>query len=72
MADYLLGIIYPGEGTANLALYRDATINFLKHRRRRGDPSPLVGLSTGNPSPFENRVRGAVAMLLTLQRFQEQ
>ena len=73
VADYLLGIIYPGEGTANLGLYRTATINFLKTADDGVTSSPLGGLSTaGNPSPLENRLRGAVSMLLTLQRFQEQ
>jgi hypothetical protein len=27
---------------------------------------------SGNASPYETRIRGGVAMLLTLQRFQEQ
>jgi uncharacterized protein (DUF1800 family) len=73
VADYLLGIIYPGEGTANLGLYRTAAINFLKTADDGVTPSPLGGLSTtGNPSPLENRLRGTVSMLLTLQRFQEQ
>ena len=52
VADYLLGIIYPGEGTANLGLYRTAAINFLKTADDGVTSSPLVGLSTaGNPSP---------------------
>jgi hypothetical protein len=73
VADYLLNIIYPGEGAANLTLYRAATINFLNTGDDGVTASPLNGLSqTGNPSPFETRVRGAVAMLLGFQRFEEQ
>ncbi|MDB6123032.1 MAG: hypothetical protein JWQ71_2025, partial [Pedosphaera sp.] len=73
VADYLLSIIYPAEGTANLTLYRNATINFLKLADDGVTASPLSGLSqTGNPSLYETRVRGAVAMLLSFQRFNEQ
>jgi len=73
VADYLLNIIYPGEGAANLTLYRAATINFLNSGDDGVTASPLNGLSqSGNPSPLENRVRGAVAMLLGFQRFHEQ
>jgi uncharacterized protein (DUF1800 family) len=73
VADYLLRILYPGEGAANLALYRGAAIRFLETADDGVTSSPLAGLSTsGNPSPYETRLRGAVAMLMTLQRFQEQ
>ncbi|EEF60023.1 Protein of unknown function DUF1800 [Pedosphaera parvula Ellin514] len=73
VADYLLSIFYPGEGAGNLALYRQATINFLKTADDGVTTSPLSGLSqTGNPSLYETRIRGAVSMLLSLQRFQEQ
>jgi uncharacterized protein (DUF1800 family) len=73
IVDYLLSIIYPGEGSGNLTLYRSATINFLNTGDDGVTVSPLNLLSqSGNPSPFENRIRGAVAMLLGFQRFQEQ
>jgi hypothetical protein len=73
VADYLLSIIYPGEGAANLTLYRNALIQFLGTADDGVTPSPLSGLSqSGNASPYETRIRGGVAMLLTLQRFQEQ
>jgi uncharacterized protein (DUF1800 family) len=73
VADYLLSVIYPGEGAANLTLYRNALIQFLRTADDGVTSSPLSGLSqTGNPSPYETRIRGGVAMLLTLQRFQEQ
>jgi uncharacterized protein (DUF1800 family) len=73
VTDYLLGIFYPGEGTGNLALYRSAAINFLKTADDGVTASPLTSLSqSGNPSAYETRIRGAVAMLLGFQRFQEQ
>jgi uncharacterized protein (DUF1800 family) len=73
VTDYLLGILVPAEGTANLTLYRAAAIKFLSTADDGATPSPLGSLSTtGNPSPFEERIRGAVAMLMTLQRFEEQ
>ncbi|PYJ04659.1 MAG: hypothetical protein DME25_09640 [Verrucomicrobia bacterium] len=73
VANYLLSILFPGEGAANLGLYRAATVAFLSHAEDGVTVSPLGGLSTaGNPSPLENRIRGAVALLLSLERFQEQ
>jgi uncharacterized protein (DUF1800 family) len=68
VADYFLSILYPGEGTANLALYRTAAINYLNTADDGVTPSAFsTGLST-----YENRVRGMVAMLMTFHRFQEQ
>jgi len=72
VADYFLKIIFPGEGAGNLTLYRNAVINFL-NTDDTGASSPLSGLSmSGNPSPYDTRVRGAIGMLLGFQRFQEQ
>jgi hypothetical protein len=72
VADYVLSILYPGEGKANLDLYRALAINFL-NTDDSGNPSPLSGQSmTGNPPPYETRVRGMVGALMTFQRFQEQ
>jgi len=71
-ASYTLSILYPGEGRANLELYRARAINFL-NTDDNGNSSPLSGLSmTGNPSPYDTRVRGMVGALMTFQRFQEQ
>jgi uncharacterized protein (DUF1800 family) len=73
VTDYLLSNFYPGEGAGNLALYRAATINFLKTADDGVTSSPLTSLSqSGSPSAYETRIRGAVAMLLGFQRFQEQ
>jgi hypothetical protein len=71
VADYFLGILFPGEGAANLALYRNACIKFLDTADDGVTASLFSGL--GNTSgTYENRVRGMVAMLFTSKRFQEQ
>jgi uncharacterized protein (DUF1800 family) len=71
VADYFLGILYPGEGQANLALYRQAAMDFLN----TADNGTTVSLfsSLGNTSTtYDTRVRSMVAMLMAFQRFQEQ
>ncbi|MCI0744608.1 MAG: DUF1800 family protein [Verrucomicrobia subdivision 3 bacterium] len=70
VADYFLGLLYAGEGRANLDLYRDSAINFLN----TGDNGATSLFSSlGNTTTaYDTRVRGMVAMLMTLQRFQEQ
>ena len=71
VSDYFLGILFPGEGAANLALYRTAAINYLNKADDGTTDSAFSGL--GNTSGiYENRVRGMVAMLMTFHRFQEQ
>jgi len=73
VANYFVNTLYPGEGAANLQLYRDAAVNFL-NTSDTGAASPFAGLtvsSTAN-STYDNRVRGMVGMLMTLQRFHEQ
>jgi uncharacterized protein (DUF1800 family) len=73
VADYFLGILFPGEGKANLDLYRASAISFLNTANDGVTPSPFSSLAmTGNPSPYETRLRGMVATLMTFQRFQEQ
>lgn len=71
VADYFLGILFPAEGAANLAEYRQVAINFLNTADNGATSSPFAAL--GNTSTtYDTRVRGMVAMLLTQQRFQEQ
>jgi uncharacterized protein (DUF1800 family) len=76
VVDYFIGLIFPGEGAANLNEYRTAAINFLNTSDNGLSSSPFNTASqTGSastPPAYENRVRGMVAMLLTFQRFQEQ
>jgi hypothetical protein len=75
VADVFLGLLFPGEGAANLNLYRTAAINFLNTADDGVTASPFsalaVGTTTGN-NTYDTRVRGLVAMLMTMQRFQEQ
>lgn len=71
VADYFLSLLYPAEGTANLALYRTAAINFLNTADNGATPSAFSTL--GNTSTtYDTRVRGMVALLMTSARFQEQ
>lgn len=73
VANYFAITIYPGEGAANLQLYRDAAVNFL-NTSDTGTSSPFASLtvsSTAN-STYDNRVRGMVAVLMSMQRFHEQ
>jgi uncharacterized protein (DUF1800 family) len=71
VADYFLGLLYPAEGAANLALYRAAAINFLNTGDTGATASNFSTL--GNTSAnYDTRVRGMVAMLMASPRFQEQ
>src|SRR6185436_3197608 len=73
VADFFLGLLYPGEGRANLQLYRTAAINYL-NTDDNGAASSFanLGVSGTAGSTYDNRVRGMVAMLMTFPRFQEQ
>jgi len=71
VADYFLSIIYPGEGKANLDSYRELAINFLNKGDNGITDSPFLS-QPNTQTPYDTRVRGMVAMLMTLQRFQEQ
>ena len=70
MADYFLGIIYPGEGKGNLVAYRDLAINYLN--TADNGTSNLFSTLSNTGGTYNTRVRGMVSMLMTLQRFQEQ
>ncbi|MDB6026778.1 MAG: hypothetical protein JWM68_3001, partial [Verrucomicrobiales bacterium] len=69
VADYFLSILFPGEGAANMTLYRNAAIKFLNTADDNVTSSPFVSTTS---TTYQNRVRGMVAMLMTLQRFHEQ
>jgi hypothetical protein len=71
VADYFLNLLYPAEGTANLALYRTAAINFLNTGDNGSTASDFSTLGN-TTTPYDTRVRGMVAMLMTSARFQEQ
>lgn len=76
VVDYFLGIIYPGEGAANLDLYRTMAINFLNDGSA-DNPSSVTPFSTltvsaTSSTAYDIRVRGMVGLLFSLQRFHEQ
>jgi uncharacterized protein (DUF1800 family) len=68
LADYLLKILFPTEGAGNLTLYKAAAINYLT-TDDNGAASALNSLSAAN---YDTRIRGAVGMLMSFARFQEQ
>ena len=70
VVDFFLGILYPGEGRANLDLDRTAAINFL-NTNEAGGAALFSGLSNTSAS-YDGRVRGMVALLMCFPRFQEQ
>jgi uncharacterized protein (DUF1800 family) len=74
VADLFLGLLFPGEGAANLNLHRTAAINFLNTSDNGQSTSLFSSLTVSNTAgtSYDTRVRGLVAMLMTLQRFQEQ
>jgi hypothetical protein len=66
--------LLPGEGKANLDLYRRAAVDFLNTADNGMTPSPFAGL-TSTASLWDTyalRVRGMVSMIMTSQRFHEQ
>jgi uncharacterized protein (DUF1800 family) len=68
VTDYFLGLLYPAEGAANLQLYRAAGINFLN----TADNGTASAFNTISGTTYDTRVRGLVALLMALPRFQEQ
>ena len=73
VADYFLGILFPGEGGANLDVYRTAAINYLNDGRADSPVNSTLFSGLANTSAnYDARVRGMVAMLMTSPRFQEQ
>jgi hypothetical protein len=71
VADYFLGILFPGEGKGNLEPYRTLAINFLNTADSGGGTSLFTSLSNTSAG-YDTRVRAMVSMLMTLPRFQEQ
>jgi hypothetical protein len=68
---YFASILYPGEGLGNLQGYRDLAVNYLNTADDGVTPSLFTNL-TDTSTTYDTRVRGMVAMLMSLQRFQEQ
>ena len=73
VADYFLGLLFPGEGAGNLMLQRQAAIDFLNSDDNQS-PSPFSALavSTDPSSSYDKRVRGMVGLMMASPRFQEQ
>jgi uncharacterized protein (DUF1800 family) len=65
IVDFFLGLLYPGEGVANLGQDRQAGIDFL-NTNEAGASSPFSFATN------DSRVRGMVALLMCFPRFQEQ
>ena len=75
VADYFLSILFPGEGKANLDLDRATAITYLNTLDNGITSSSFTSLdpnSTSTTSPYAYRVKGMVAYLMGLARFQEQ
>jgi len=66
IVDFFISLLYLGEGPANLGLDREAAINYLNTADDGTTPSPF------NIDTHDGRVRGMVALLMCLPRFQEQ
>jgi hypothetical protein len=73
VAEYFVSLLYPGEGRANLEDYHQAAMRFLNDGQADATPNTtaFAQLTVGSAA-YDTRVRGMVAMLLTLPRFQEQ
>ncbi|MFM7216259.1 MAG: DUF1800 family protein [Verrucomicrobiota bacterium] len=70
VADLLLQMLFPAEGKANLEAYRRVAVGFLD-TTDSGAVSPLRSLTVGSTA-HDQRIRGAAALLMSTQRFQEQ
>lgn len=74
VAEYFVNILYPGEGRANLDEYRQTAVWYLNTANNGTTASAFNTLDPNGAAnaPYDQRVRGMVAMLMTFPRFQEQ
>ncbi len=76
VADFFLGLLFPAEGSANLAPFRQLAIDFLNSAESLSASGQSVDspFSTLQPSStaYDTRIRAMVSWLMTSQRFQEQ
>jgi uncharacterized protein (DUF1800 family) len=74
VTDVFLSLIFPGEGRVSLDGYRNLAVSYLNTGDDGVSVSSFSNLSPSNTagSPYDTRVRGMVALLLSLPRFQEQ
>jgi uncharacterized protein (DUF1800 family) len=71
VAAYFTGLLFPAEGTANLAEFRELAVRFLDTADNGTTASPFNALAVGTTN-YDLRVRGMVALLMSTQRFHEQ
>jgi hypothetical protein len=71
VAAYFTGLLFPAEGTANLAEFRELAVRFLDTADDGTTASPFNALAVGTTN-YDLRVRGMVALLMSTQRFHEQ
>lgn len=71
VADFFVTLLFPGEGKANLDLDRAAAVAFL-NKNEAGTATSLFSGLIPTTAAYDTRVRGMVAMLMCLPRFQEQ
>ena len=71
VADLLLGLLFPAEGTANLVEYRRIAVEFLNTADNGTTASPWSNLAPGS-ALHDQRLRGLAGLLTSTQRFQEQ
>ena len=72
VADLFLKYLFLGEGTGNLSLDRDAAVAFLNSNDAGAPNSSLFASLDPTSAAYDARVRGMVALLLSLPRFHEQ
>ena len=70
VVDFFLGLLYPGEGAANMGRDRQAALDFLNSNDTGVPGSSPFSASSG--TTYDNRVRSMVGFLMSLPRFQEQ
>jgi hypothetical protein len=67
--DFFLGLLFPGEGAANMGRDRQAAIDHL-NSSDLGTTSSSFSVLSG--AAYDGRVRSMVGFLMSLPRFQEQ
>jgi len=80
IASLFVNLIFPGEGQVNLESYRSAAKNWLNVKDDGVTPenwNTMIDGGTGNPQSgkeqrADDRLRGMVAFLMSMQRFNEQ
>jgi uncharacterized protein (DUF1800 family) len=71
VASYFIGILFPGEGKANLNQYLTQAVSYL-NTADDGTTASAFSALVDTTTNYDYRVRGMVAMLMTFPRFQEQ